>query len=97
MVTPMRNPLLLCAPPWRRRPWGMLRDPKDIVAAPEPFRYCVVCHGVELMGNRRWTHRAWPACPSGTWPGRWRRSGAAGAACTAATSTAWRCVPRPRC
>jgi cytochrome c553/enamine deaminase RidA (YjgF/YER057c/UK114 family) len=29
-----------------------LRDPKTIAAAPEPFRYCVVCHGVELMGNR---------------------------------------------
>lgn len=28
------------------------RDPRDIVAAPEAFRYCVVCHGVELMGNR---------------------------------------------
>ncbi|MEQ8486395.1 MAG: c-type cytochrome [Pseudomonadales bacterium] len=25
---------------------------RDIVPAPEPFRYCVVCHGVELMGNR---------------------------------------------
>ena len=23
----------------------------DITLAPEPYRYCVVCHGVELMGN----------------------------------------------
>jgi len=28
------------------------RPAGDIVAAPEPFRYCVVCHGVELMGNQ---------------------------------------------
>jgi cytochrome c553 len=30
-----------------------LGDARDIVPAPEPFRYCVVCHGVELMGNRQ--------------------------------------------
>ncbi|MDZ7668010.1 MAG: c-type cytochrome [Gammaproteobacteria bacterium] len=28
------------------------READDIVAAPEPLRTCVVCHGVELMGNR---------------------------------------------
>lgn len=24
----------------------------DVLPAPEPFRYCVTCHGVELQGNR---------------------------------------------
>jgi cytochrome c553 len=27
-------------------------DPMKVVMAPEPFRYCAVCHGVELTGNR---------------------------------------------
>ena len=27
-------------------------DPLRVVMAPEALRYCVVCHGVELMGNR---------------------------------------------
>jgi len=31
---------------------GAARASDDIVAAPEPLRTCVVCHGVELMGNR---------------------------------------------
>ena len=28
------------------------KTPREIVIAPEPFRYCVVCHGVELSGNQ---------------------------------------------
>jgi cytochrome c553 len=27
-------------------------NPTKVVVAPEPFRYCTVCHGVELTGNR---------------------------------------------
>jgi cytochrome c oxidase subunit 2 len=27
-------------------------DAAELVMAPEPFRYCAVCHGVELVGNR---------------------------------------------
>lgn len=27
-------------------------DTRDLVMAPEPLRYCAVCHGVELIGNR---------------------------------------------
>jgi len=26
--------------------------PPDVTLAPEPYRYCAVCHGVELLGNR---------------------------------------------
>jgi len=26
--------------------------PPDVTLAPEPYRYCAVCHGVELVGNR---------------------------------------------
>jgi cytochrome c553 len=29
------------------------RNPVEVVAAPEALRTCVVCHGVELMGNRQ--------------------------------------------
>jgi cytochrome c oxidase subunit 2 len=31
---------------------GPRRDADDLVLAPEPLRYCAVCHGVELVGNR---------------------------------------------
>jgi cytochrome c553 len=31
---------------------AITQDPLRVVLAPEPLRYCAVCHGVELAGNR---------------------------------------------
>jgi cytochrome c553 len=31
---------------------GEASESPELVIAPEPFRYCVTCHGVELQGNR---------------------------------------------
>lgn len=48
----MHSALLFSAAALLYAQTGMALESEEIVAAPESLRTCVVCHGVELMGNR---------------------------------------------
>lgn len=52
LSTAQRGALLFSAAALLYAQAGMARAADEIVAAPESLRTCVVCHGVELMGNR---------------------------------------------